>query len=167
MRPVRPEEVAAVGDLTVEAYRAEGPLHDDPDGGGYVAEVRDAARRAREAEVLVAVDEDSGALLGTVTFAQPGSPWSEIAGRAEAEFRMLAVTPAARGRGVGTRLVHECLSLARERGCRQLVLSTAPSTPGAHRLYERLGFVRAAQRDWQPHPGLTLLVYVRPVDPTA
>jgi len=164
VRQVREDEVSAVGEMTVEAYRIQGPLQDDPDGGGYAAEVRDAARRAQESEVLVAVDGAS--LLGTVTFATPGSPWSEIAGPDEAEFRMLAVTPAARSRGVGTLLVCACLARARELGCRQLVLSTAAWTPGAHRLYERLGFVRAAHRDWEPHPGIRLLVYVRAVDGT-
>jgi hypothetical protein len=29
----------------------------------------------------------------------------------------------------------------------------------AHRLYLRLGFTRVPERDWDPIPGLTLLVY--------
>jgi hypothetical protein len=31
----------------------------------------------------------------------------------------------------------------------------------AHRLYERLGFKRAPERDWTPLPGITLLIYTR------
>ena len=29
----------------------------------------------------------------------------------------------------------------------------------AHRVYERLGFVRAPEDDWSPEPGVTLLAY--------
>jgi hypothetical protein len=29
----------------------------------------------------------------------------------------------------------------------------------AHRVYGRLGFVRVPDRDWQPMPGIDLLVY--------
>ena len=33
----------------------------------------------------------------------------------------------------------------------------------AHRLYERLGFVRAPGRDWTPVPGVDLWAFERPV----
>jgi hypothetical protein len=29
----------------------------------------------------------------------------------------------------------------------------------AHRIYERLGFVRTPERDWQPMPGVQLITY--------
>ena len=29
----------------------------------------------------------------------------------------------------------------------------------AHRVYERLGFVRAPERDWEPVPGVHLIAY--------
>jgi hypothetical protein len=33
------------------------------------------------------------------------------------------------------------------------------STEPAHRLYQRLGFVRCPERDWSPLPGVELVVY--------
>mgnify|MGYP004634202519 FL=1 len=33
----------------------------------------------------------------------------------------------------------------------------------AQRLYQRLGFTRLPERDWQPAPGIDLLVYAREV----
>ncbi|MCU1615175.1 MAG: Acetyltransferase, N-acetylglutamate synthase, partial [Frankiales bacterium] len=79
----------------------------------------------------------------------------------EAAFRMLVVDPAVRGRGVGELLVRACLDRARAAGKRRMVLSTDPRMRSAHRLYERLGFTRLAERDWSPMPGTDLLVYAR------
>jgi ribosomal protein S18 acetylase RimI-like enzyme len=48
---------------------------------------------------------------------------------------------------------------ARELGLTGVALSTQPSMGPAHRVYERLGFTRAPERDWQPVPGIRLLAY--------
>jgi ribosomal protein S18 acetylase RimI-like enzyme len=63
---------------------------------------------------------------------------------------LLAVPPAWRGEGVGELLVAECVRRAREMGARELGLHTSRSMRAAMRLYERLGFVRAPERDFTP-----------------
>ncbi|MFE3070285.1 GNAT family N-acetyltransferase [Streptomyces sp. NPDC059247] len=149
IRAVRPEEHAELGDLTGLTYLNDGLLlHGEDDF--YLDVLRDTARRAREAEVLVAVDAD-GRIVGGVTFAPGGTPWADIAVAGEAEFRMLVVAPDARGRGVGEALVRACADRARALpGCVRLVLSTADLMVSAHRIYERMGFVRTPERDWAP-----------------
>jgi ribosomal protein S18 acetylase RimI-like enzyme len=77
----------------------------------------------------------------------------------EAAFRMLVVDPAGQGRGIGELLVRTCLERARTAGKRRMVLSTDRRMTAAQRLYERLGFARLPERDWQPVPGIDLLVY--------
>jgi ribosomal protein S18 acetylase RimI-like enzyme len=76
---------------------------------------------------------------------------------------MLAVDRAARGRGAGESLVRACVDRARATpGCTAVVLSTQRTMHAAHRIYGRLGFVRAPERDWNPIPDLddiTLLTY--------
>ncbi|NHC13354.1 GNAT family N-acetyltransferase [Motilibacter sp. E257] len=129
---------------------------------GYELRLANAALRAEQAHLLVAVDPDTDEALGTVTFCLPGGPWAEISRTGEAEFRMLAVAPEARGRGAGRALVEECLRRAAAAGAGRLVLSTQPSSAVAHRLYERLGFSRLPERDWSPAPGVDLLAYARP-----
>jgi ribosomal protein S18 acetylase RimI-like enzyme len=154
VRPGRDHELAAVGELTFEAYAAEGFV-DDADG--YAAHLRDAAARARDAELYVA--ELDGEVAGTVTFCTHGSAWCELARDGEGEFRMLAVAPTARRRGVAAALVGACVERSRELGHVALVLSSMPSQAPAHRLYERLGFRRTPRLDWSPGPGVDLLAF--------
>ncbi|MFJ5834277.1 GNAT family N-acetyltransferase [Streptomyces sp. NPDC093089] len=158
IRAVRPEEYEELGDLTGLTYLNDGLLlHGEDDF--YLAVLRDTARRARESEVLVAADPESG-IVGGVTFAAGGTTWADIAVAGEAEFRMLVVAPAARGRGVGEALVRACADRARALpGCARLVLSTDAKMVAAHRIYERLGFVRTPDRDWEPIPGHALRTY--------
>ncbi|MFF4949312.1 hypothetical protein ACWC2K_21835 [Streptomyces chattanoogensis] len=85
IRPARPAEFAAVGDLLVEVYLADGLLafgESDP----YAAVLRKVAHRAEHAEVLVAVEPPRGAVLGAVTFAAHGSPYAELAGPGEGDW---------------------------------------------------------------------------------
>ena len=156
IRAARPEEYDGIGELTVTAYAA---ILGSRLSADYAAELRAVAQRASAAEVLVAVEPD-GTVLGSVTNAPDGGPYAEVARSGEAEFRMLAVDASARGRGVGQALVEHCLAVARSRGRDRMVLSTTSWMTTAHRLYERLGFRRTPDRDWEPVPGLVLLTYV-------
>ncbi|MBR7741678.1 GNAT family N-acetyltransferase [Phycicoccus sp. BSK3Z-2] len=152
VRPVQPDELEAVGALTVEAYAADGRITPDHP---YAATLRDAAARDRDAVLLVAADGDD--VVGTVTYVPPGSSFAEVAVPGEAEVRTLAVDPRARGAGVGRLLSEECVRRARADGCPALVLSSGTWMTSAHRLYERLGFTRDPALDWTPRDGVDLL----------
>jgi ribosomal protein S18 acetylase RimI-like enzyme len=155
IRLARPAEYEVAGRLTVDAYRASGYMEAD---SPYALKLADAGTRAREAELWVAVDEED-TVLGTVTMAPPTSPWAEIAGPADMEFRMLAVSAAARGRGVGEALTRAVLDRTAELGLTGVVLSSSTAMTTAHRIYERLGFHRTPAKDWQPIPETHLLTY--------
>jgi ribosomal protein S18 acetylase RimI-like enzyme len=158
VRPaVGESEIAAGGAVVAGAYAA-----DDLAGPDYLAQVRDASQRAREAVLLIAVDA-SGEILGSVTYARAGSPYAQVCTATGAEFRMLGVGPAARGRGVGEALVQACIDRAASEGATELALSTTEVMQSAQRIYRRLGFERTPERDWEPVPGFTLTTYVRPM----
>lgn len=158
IRQAAPDDYATLGEITAQAYLGDGPL-DFGESDQYLGELRDVAKRAAAAEVLVAVE--AGRVLGGVTFVPAGGPMADIARAGEAEIRMLAVAPEARGRGAGEALVRACVERARALdGCVRVVLSTQWTMHAAHRIYERLGFTRTPERDWNPLSDLTDLTLI-------
>ncbi|QSB15694.1 GNAT family N-acetyltransferase [Natronosporangium hydrolyticum] len=156
IRPATPAEFGRIAELTVTAYRDDQQL---PPGSPYQAVLADVAGRAAGGELLVAVDPDSAALLGSVLYVRSGSRFAELCGPDEAEFRTLAVAPTAQRRGVGEALVRACLRRAREQQRTAVVICSRDNADAAHRLYTRLGFRRIPEQDWNPQPGIRLLAF--------
>ncbi|WP_336923266.1 GNAT family N-acetyltransferase [Aquipuribacter sp. SD81] len=157
VRAVGSEETALVarcGRLVAAVYGDERLVADEE---GYLRVVADAAPRAAEAVLLAALAGPE--LLASATYATAGNRWAELARPGEAEMRMLAVAPAARGRGVGRLVTQHCLDRARDEGLTRFVLSSGPRMTGAHRMYEGMGFRRTPERDWSPGPGIDLVTY--------
>lgn len=153
-----PRDYDAIRELTLEVYVGGGLA-----GADYEATLADVEDRARHTELLVALVEET--VVGSVAFAPHGTAYAEITtGPDEAAFRMLAVYPDARGRGIGRALVQACVDRARSAGVRRIVISTEPGMQAAHRLYAALGFRREPVRDWSPTSGIDLLCYVLALD---
>jgi DNA-binding MarR family transcriptional regulator/GNAT superfamily N-acetyltransferase len=65
-----------------------------------------------------------------------------------AKLRLLLVEPHARGKGVGKRLVEECIAFSRAAGYRKLVLWTQSNLTAARGIYAGLGFRKVKS---EPH----------------
>ena len=102
------------------------------------SEEMEANQRTREFVYLVAVDELSGEIVGTVT----GVDHVKVFGDPEGGSSLwcLAVDPACSRPGVGALLVHALLEDFERRGRRMLDLSVMHDNLPAIRLYEKLDF---------------------------
>ncbi|MCA1842370.1 MAG: GNAT family N-acetyltransferase [Actinobacteria bacterium] len=187
VREATKEDFDEIGRLTVAAYRAL----DTWVGDDYAAHLADVAARAEAENTIVLVAEDglptqaavtaavvagadgaaaatpAGArILGSVTLTIGGGPYFEWDPEADGDcgFRMLAVDPEAQGRGVGPRLVADCLERARAAGCRRMIIGSTEWMITAHRIYERIGFRRAPHLDqqWGDIRGLCFVLDLRP-----
>jgi len=121
----------------------------------------------QEMERIVAVDGHE--IVGSALLLPPSEDAYEGFGvRVTApEVRLVAVDPAARGRGVARALMDECLRRARASGATESGLHTSRSMKAAIRMYEGMGFERAPENDFQP-PGTERVVgYRRRLDEPA
>jgi len=140
---------AAIRDLLVSSYWEYRNAYPDPSvWENYLRDIREAADNPH-IEALILAEQD-GAVVGNVMIFR-GS--DRAYGRPELGIedpviRFLAVSPAARGRGIGGRLVEASLEYAARRGDAYLVLHTSDKMRSAIRLYERMGFMRAEQYDF-------------------
>ncbi|MHC9296503.1 GNAT family N-acetyltransferase [Mycobacterium sp. LTG2003] len=85
---------------------------------------------AREAGWIAEVDGKRAGCIFCVAGDEP-----EVA-----KLRILLVTPDARGLGLGTRLVEQCLQFARDAGYRHVTLWTNDILVAARKIYEAFGF---------------------------
>lgn len=163
IREALPGEYEGTRRLTQRAY-AEYPRTGDPLWDGYFSMLADVAGRAASAIVPVAVT--GRRVIGTATIEldrtiegtgglQPG----------QANFRVLAVDPAARGSGVGRQLVEAFIQVARQAGKQVATLHTTDQMAAAQRIYRSLGFRRDPSRDIELHPDLVLKAFRLPLRP--
>jgi len=162
IRDARKDEFDQLGDIRVEAYLADGFLSPQ---STYAQRLRELGADGLD-HVLVAVQPNGssrGRIIGTVMLQGWPQGGEILAGPDEAEIRALAVSPDARGAGVGSALLAAVIERAASEGIRHLVLLTQAEMKAAHRLYEKAGFARLAERDWSPEAGVTLLAYGLPL----
>lgn len=148
IRRMQAAEAGAVGALLLRANEGNLAVFPADVALAYRSELRDVAGRAPTSETYVV--HVQGRLTGSVTLVPDASDDSHPWPHGAAVLRFLAVDPLARGAGLGELLTVTCLDRARAAGARLLGLHTAPTMAPARRIYERLGFQRAPEHDFDP-----------------
>jgi len=143
IRDAHPGDRSAILAVTLAAYEQYAAALPPPLWAKYRQNIQATLGDVRPAAQIVA--EEGGALVG----------WPEV--------RLLAVAPAARGKGVARRLMEECIQRARAAGSPALTLHTADIMAVAMRLYEHMGFTRAPELDIRLAPGILAKGYRLPL----
>ena len=161
IRDGRLDDRPAVEAVTLAAYEQYAAVLPPPLWAAYRQNILATLAAAAPATLIVA--EADGAVMGSVllqpagsVLAAPGGPGTRLA---EPEVRLLAVGPAGRGRGLGRRLMEECIRRSRAAGAPGLTLHTTDMMRVAMSLYERMGFARAGELDFTPTPGVVVKGY--------
>ena len=152
----------AVRALTLEAYEQYAHTMPEAAWGALrraVTSVLDKLDQ-QEAERIVAEHEDE--VVGSVLLYPPTERDSYGRGQetSHPELRLLAVSPEARGLGVGRALVDTCIRRARDSGAKKLGLHTSDYMEVATKLYLKTGFVRAPEADFEAAGPHTVKGYV-------
>ena len=118
------------------------------------AEVARRLVRARLDGTALFVAEEAGVLLGAATLYLPGHYEPAIAGwpATWAGLRLMAVTPSARGRGIGRALSNARIAHARALGATAVGLHTSPQFAVSREMYRRSGWTRVPHFDYAPVP---------------
>ena len=158
LRDARPEEHDVVSELIRDAY-LEYQTHFPPEvWEGYLRNIMDVTSRLGVADLIVA--EVARRLSGAVTFYPEASHSERESWPAGwAGVRLLAVRPDARGLGIGRALMDECLRRCRKLSVPTLGLHTTELMDVARGMYERMGFVRTPDYDFEAGPGLVVMAY--------
>ena len=156
----------AVRELTLAAYAEYAGVMEPSAWAGLDGAVRAALESDAATDRIVALHR--GKIVGSVMLFPPQvQAYGDLSGAAQApELRLLAVSPEARGLGVGRALVGECIRRARRMGARELGLHTSKSMATAMRLYRAMGFVRAPEADFHPEGAELVEGYRLPLDET-
>jgi DNA-binding MarR family transcriptional regulator/GNAT superfamily N-acetyltransferase len=139
LRPPRPGDLGWVVERQAAGYAAEYGWDGTYEAlvARIIADYIDHRDPAREAAWIA---EAGGQRVGSVLCVRKSST--------VAQLRLLYVDPAARGLGIGSKLVEECMRFARSAGYTEMTLWTNSVLAEARRIYQRAGFTLG---DEEPH----------------
>ncbi|MFJ1253794.1 GNAT family N-acetyltransferase [Cupriavidus sp. CuC1] len=110
------------------------------------------------------VAETDHGINGAVLFCHPGTTLQALDGStitlALPEARLLAVSPQARGLGLGRTLMQVCVQRARDIGAGALLVRTMPEMKSANQLCQQMGFVKRTEAGARSGPMARLIDYI-------
>lgn len=159
IRDAVPTDFDLISALMVRANDQYSDMATNPAWRSYLKDAADVAGHAAKLTVIVA--EQSGSLVGSVSYSAPHDPpeGKQSLPADWAVIRLLAVDPPARGMGIGRALTLECMARARQDGAASVGLTTHERMSVAKSMYEDMGFVRAPSYDYFPDAEVHVIAY--------
>ncbi|SDJ79965.1 GNAT family N-acetyltransferase [Sediminibacillus albus] len=150
IRDARKDEVQAIRKQRLQAYSIYAKAINQNHWQALKQAISSDADIQPGVELLVA--EHEGIALGSAALfpANTDAYQGHVEELDYPEIRVLAVTPEAQGKGVASALIEECIHRAKAKGYCWIGLHTGAFMHGAIRLYERVGFERLPQYDFEP-----------------
>ena len=146
-------EYQPIGKLMMEVYsNLEGfaTPEEQPSYYEMLANIGDFVQK-ESVELIVA--KRSNELVGAVVYINDmkdyGSGGTATKEKNAAGFRLLSVSNQARGLGLGKKLTMECIERARSNGLEQMIIHTTESMKVAWGMYEKMGFKRSEDLDFE------------------
>lgn len=153
IREAHPREYKELGELMVKVYSGlEGfPNPDEiPDYYNTLKNVGDLTKQPK-VKLFVALSKNGAIDGGLVYFGDIkyyGAGGESTSSQNAAAFRLLAVNPERREKGIGKSLIELCINKARKEGFKYLIIHSTKAMMIAWKMYERMGFVRFSEIDF-------------------
>lgn len=153
IRNAKPEEFEIVGNLMVSVYSKLDGFPSQEDQPAYYTVLQNVGQLTENeaVELIVAVD-DNETIAGAVVYFNDmkfyGSGGTAPQEKDACGFRLLAVSHQVRGKGIGKLLTQYCIAKGRQSDSKTMVIHTTNAMKLAWGMYERLGFKRAEDLDF-------------------
>jgi predicted N-acetyltransferase YhbS len=153
IRNAKVEEYSLIGQLLVTVYSQLEGFPKPEEQPTYYDLLRNVGMFASKAgtEVIVAVDS-SGVVVGAVVYFSDMQHYGSggIATREinSSGFRLLAVPHDQRGKGIGRILTQECITRARSKSHKQVIIHSTQAMQTAWQMYLSVGFNRSVDLDF-------------------
>jgi GNAT superfamily N-acetyltransferase len=154
IREANPDEYSQLGNLMVAVYAQlegfPGP-EEIPDYYDTLKNVGDLTENPKT-KLFVAVSDRGSVDGGLVYYGDMkyyGAGGEATLNQHAGAFRLLAVNPNIRGKGLGKRLIQACFDQARKEGFDQLLIHSTKYMMVAWKMYERMGFTRFPEIDFE------------------
>ncbi|WP_299248117.1 GNAT family N-acetyltransferase [uncultured Aquimarina sp.] len=154
IRDANPNEFIKIGELMVKVYSQLDGFPSQKEQPNYYKTLANIGSFTEKpnTRLLIAVSENDEIGGGVVYFSDMkyyGSGGTAPQEKNASGFRLLAVAPTARGKGIGKLLTEACIELAKDEKQRQVIIHSTKAMQIAWKMYEKLGFKRSKDLDFK------------------
>ena len=132
------QDFKKIAQISVEAYRQYAEALTPENWNKMQTTLTNVANTANLASLIVA--EENNNIIGSIAYYASGKSNPNIFPVEWASIRLLAVSPAYQGKGIGKLLVQECIQRAKKDNAPAIGIHTSELMTVARKMYPKMGF---------------------------